>query len=532
MQSIIKYWKSTLNSVNKAKSKQVTTPNSCVEQKIQISKVLLKAAFENESKLFLAEFQKPDCYQSANCTEYIREVMYRHLNTLFTKSIQSYVNMCSYTYFSALYSKKSISSISKKSYIMLPYEERLRKLVAEATSDIIVSFYESKTHLEKFLLQQISEGKDDIRQLAEYFKSGWKQLENHSYRLKVSRELLSIALTGRTQYTFICENADSSCESCMSMDGHIFDLDDAECGKNLPPLHPNCRCTIAAFPPLTELPEIPEIAQGTPVEFLWDVVESAVQQLEGKVDSFTDDLGAIWNYFFKQNLEDTYGTYSTIIIDGKEYRINLASFESVVIMPDGSFLVPELVTETDITLLKMMKERDDLPENDPERKVINDRMEEICNTEPKPERSVTYSKPYSFYLFGGDVTNNLNRYMVNATSNYTNMHNRYWAENLLEFYQIVRNGGEMDLKNQPEWQNSAYIYDGEVVSQDALGNINYGFFGAYCNIPQSVLMGGAGFAQWRSGNWKWEFMTTILDDPRDTYRVFQGIEIYEEYSQP
>jgi len=139
-----------------------------------------------------------------------------------------------------------------------------------------------------------------------------------------------------------------------------------------------------------------------------------------------------------------------------------------------------------------------------------------------------YEEPYSFYLFGGDVTEKLNNYMVNAASNYSYMHDRYWAENLGDFYQLVRNSGEMDLKNQPEWQNSAYIYDGEVVSQDALGNINYGYFGSYCNIPQSVLMAGAGYAQWRGGNWEWEFITTLFDDPRDTYRVFQGIEIYEE----
>lgn len=86
----------------------------------------------------------------------------------------------------------------------------------------------------------------------------------------------------------------------------------------------------------------------------------------------------------------------------------------------------------------------------------------------------------------------------------------------------------MDLKNQSMWQNSAYIFDGEIVSQDALGNINYGFFGSYCNFPQSVLMAGAGYAQWQSRTWEWGFAATLFDDPRDTYRVMQGIEIYAE----
>lgn len=54
-------------------------------------------------------------------------------------------------------------------------------------------------------------------------------------------------------------------------------------------------------------------------------------------------------------MEDTYGTYTTILIDGKEYHINMASFESVVIMPDGTYLVPELVSEVDEQMLALMK---------------------------------------------------------------------------------------------------------------------------------------------------------------------------------
>ena len=231
-------------------------------------------------------------------------------------------------------------------------------------------------------------------------------------------------------------------------------------------------------------------------------------------------------------MEDTYGTYATILIDGKEYRINMASFESVVIMPDGTYLVPELVSEVDEQMLALMKKRDSLAEGDPQIEELNTQLQSIYASAEENNRHVYWRKPYAIYLFGGDVTDRLNEYMKNTSSNYADMHDRYWAENTIEFYQLVRNGAEMDLKNQPEWQNSAYIFDGEVVSQDALGNINYGFFGAYCNFPASVLMAGAGFAQWRGGNWEWGFISTLLDDPRDTYRVFQGIEIYEEISHP
>ena len=59
------------------------------------------------------------------------------------------------------------------------------------------------------------------------------------------------------------------------------------------------------------------------------------------------------------------------------------------------------------------------------------------------------------FLFCGDATDRLNEYMKNTSSNYADMHDRYWAGNLADFYELVRNKGEMDLKNQPEWQSSA-----------------------------------------------------------------------------
>ncbi len=142
--------------------------------------------------------------------------------------------------------------------------------------------------------------------------------------------------------------------------------------------------------------------------------------------------------------------------------------------------------------------------------------------------SVSPSKPYAFYAFGGDVTEKLYSYMRNTEKKYAYMHERTWFENLLEFARLVGNKREMDLKNQPEWQHSAYIFNGEIVDQDTLGNINYGFFGRHCNIPPAVLIAGAGFAQLVAGSSSPTFWFTLFDDPRDNDRVMQGIEIYED----
>ena len=182
----------------------------------------------------------------------------------------------------------------------------------------------------------------------------------------------------------------------------------------------------------------------------------------------------------------------------------------------------------DKKLLELMKERDALPEGDLRREELQDELTALYESLPKEEQNVSPEKQYSFYLFGGDVTERLNEYMKTANIDYSYMHERYWVENLREFHKLVRNKGKMDLKNQPEWQNSAFIYDGELLAQDALGNINYGHFGKYCNIPDSVLIAAAGIAQFSAGNAEIENLYVFLDDPRDTFRILQGMELYEE----
>ena len=42
-------------------------------------------------------------------------------------------------------------------------------------------------------------------------------------------------------------------------------------------------------------------------------------------------------------------------------------------------------------------------------------------------------------------------------------------------------------------------------------------------------MAGAGYAQLRAGTSEQEFWITFFDDPRDSYRVMQGIDIYEQW---
>ena len=528
MKPYVKYWRSALEKAKLNKPRKIATADECAQQKVRMAESSLKNAFEQESKLFLAEFRKPDYIPTTQCNAHMTNLFNTHLDVLFANCVTDYIYLCVFNYFSALKIKRECANDAQKAFTFRPFEEDVLGRIKVDLAEMLIFFYKVHDNISDAVSTMLNDRQEKADKIADLLKNGWRQLSNFGYEMQITAKLKGFELSGCKQYRYVCENSDSSCEVCMALNGRDFDIDEARFGTNLPPMHPNCRCTIIESPPLPELPELPAVLDRTILGDIRDGLEKIIQRAAIGLDNFADGLGDIWNFFFKKSLDDCYGTYTTIEIDGKEYRINKASFQAVTIMSDGSFLVPEIVTETDKKLLSMMKERDSLPEGDPKRTEINNQMKEICNTEPKPARSVAYLKPYSFYLFGGDVTENMNDYMQKVASNYADMHDRYWVENLMDFKNLVANNQEMDLKNQPEWQNSAFIFDGEVVSQDALGNINYGYFGSYCNIPQSVLMAGAGYAQWRGGNWEWGFITTILDDPRDTYRVFQGVEIYEE----
>lgn len=49
---------------------------------------------------------------------------------------------------------------------------------------------------------------------------------------------------GIKYYRYKAELDSKTCEDCQNMDGKIFSVDEAMSGKNLPPMHPNCRCYI------------------------------------------------------------------------------------------------------------------------------------------------------------------------------------------------------------------------------------------------------------------------------------------------
>lgn len=528
MKTYQKHWVSILLKEQKT-GQTVQNPQSSIDLKVRRSRTLLKTAFEKESVLLHDESRKQNWSSTPEYKEYVLTTCFNHLDIVFNVSLKDYLHLCVLNYFSGMTVFESNGTNKQHSSKHMYNLDEITSAMAEC-----VEFYYSQKDILAEKLSEMVSNTDKfsscyLEDIVHIISNYWKNLDNHAYEQKIKGKLTSIALLGCSQYRYVRENSESTCELCSALDGRDFDLSEAETGVNLPPMHPNCRCSITSSPPVRELPDLPFFLEYIEPVRLLQALEYKLQKLAITMDNLADGIWVIWNQLFGEAFNDYYGTFTSIVVDGIEYQINKSTFSAVAIGPDGKFIVPENVSSADEKMLELMKERDALPIGDAKRLDLEAEIYLLYESIPLNERKVNPKNDYGFYILGSDVTDQLNSYMRQAEIDYTDMHDRFWLENFRDFISLVGNSAMMDLKNQSEWQHSACIYAGEIVDQDAMGNINYGFFGTHCNIPESVLIAGAGYAQIRAGTSDMDFWMTFFDDPRDSYRVMQGIDIYERW---
>jgi len=502
-------------------------PGKYIALKIEAATTKIEGYFGSTGKLLRTELMQilQGDYESRK--DLLRMLTAHYTEVLWLKCAREYMQLSAFNYLEGMRETLHSSGISKSAHSSKSYEDLFAQLIVSSADQYRKQLEAFSEGIASAVENESTEGDGLPEKVEKLYSSGWKRLVDTAHRMKIQAMLGSILVTGRTKYTYICNHADSTCANCAALNGQTFDIGNAEEGINLPPIHPHCRCTISGYPALPTAGELVDILEVIASVALLDVAHSVEEEVNEKLDMLAGTLGLIWSGLFGQSILDYYGLFTTISIDGTEYHINKDNFTAVAVESDGELIVPENAKLYDKQLLDLMRQRDASPEGSKARAQIEAQIKEIYEMSTSETRSVEPAKPYEFYVFGGDITDQLNQYMHQAEVDYAHMHKRHWVENLKDFYLLVRSRGKMDLKAQPEWQHSAYIYDGEIVSQDALGNINYGYFGAFCNFPKIVLVSAGGFAQWRSsGNIELEFWYALFDDPRDTYRVLQGIDTY------
>ncbi len=97
---------------------------------------------------------------------------------------------------------------------------------------------------------------------------------------------------------------------------------------------------------------------------------------------------------------------------------------------------------------------------------------------------------------------------------------------LYSFANLVKPGGQWDYKRQ----NRYFFYNGNLVTGEDFGNINFGFSGAAAGVASGFLADAAGAVQVYTNTSKPEFYLTNFDDPRDTEKITSGISGYTNSS--
>ena len=158
--------------------------------------------------------------------------------------------------------------------------------------------------------------------------------------------------------------------------------------------------------------------------------------------------------------------------------------------------------------------------------LIERQIEKIKATHPDYD-VVGKEKTLEYYQII-DITDRLNEIMKDAEKQYAIYYYAPDAMKYLTFLLLVAPNMKYDLKSKDEFlAHSLYIYDGEIVDRDVLGNIVYGYLGRVMGINELPLYTVPGLEQIYKNtsdpNWGYSY----YDDPRDQARIMQGVDIYD-----
>lgn len=65
-------------------------------------------------------------------------------------------------------------------------------------------------------------------------------------RVQIGAQQQAITDAGYDEYMFIATDSGHTCDQCRSLDGKVFKMKKMQIGTNAPPMHPFCRCSVAA----------------------------------------------------------------------------------------------------------------------------------------------------------------------------------------------------------------------------------------------------------------------------------------------
>lgn len=489
------------------------------------------------------------------------EFLQKEIQSMTEQVADDFYNACLHTYMNKYY-----STILKIQDYQHEQEQKEYRIPSEPPKDLETKLKKKQQEIKAEIYQKLMNAVKAVNTsvqsesiLKQYLERELKKQQNYIedeiHRFEISGALDALDAENIQYYQVVCESYYEACDACKKLHRKKQPVSEAKEGVNLPPLHPNCRCTIGSYIESSEKKENISL-----FEKIGTILKDPNLLLKNLNTPSSLLLAAIPHYFFMKaktlifpnvvntirfskfitpdellaylifyDISNAISHYTKSLnreytqIQNGYYYYHPKYLQNAVLV-DGEIVHPSNLSDLDQQILNVMKKRDASTSQGEVEKL----SQQIYKLATDSTTSIDISKPYAYYEMGRDTTDEILDLMKNTEKKYAEQKKRGWALNLAFFKNVVNNNGELDLKNLSAYQtNATYVFDGEIVDRDALGNITYGYFGRYLGMPIQLLLSSAGYAQYQAGTSNWDFFFSYGNDPRDQYRIMQGILLYD-----
>lgn len=211
-------------------------------------------------------------------------------------------------------------------------QNALRDIVKKATADLLV-LGKNPTQIISKLRKEFGVSAHQAKRLA----------VTEGSRVAMAAQKDSLESQGYDEYEYIAEP--SACKICAPLDGKIFKVENMESGRNCAPMHPFCRCSVAAHyskvvKPVEkevekpkELEEVPSV--GTAFSYGLDLAHKTLQ-------NFVDNAKKWYNSHIESQLsaDDINASSEALkkVIDNSAYSMRFRSANIDKLIESGRFM--------------------------------------------------------------------------------------------------------------------------------------------------------------------------------------------------
>lgn len=211
-------------------------------------------------------------------------------------------------------------------------QNALRDIVKKATSDLLI-LGKNPTQIISKLRKEFGVSAHQAKRLA----------VTEGSRVAMAAQKDSLESQGYDEYEYIAEP--SACKICAPLDGKIFKVENMESGRNCAPMHPFCRCSVAAHyskvvkPVEKEIEKPKEIEEAPPIGTFFSYGLDLAQKT---LQNFVDNTKKWYNSHIENQLsaDEIKASSEALkkVIDNSAYSMRFRSANIDKLIESGRFM--------------------------------------------------------------------------------------------------------------------------------------------------------------------------------------------------